>query len=163
MVTALLRTLFSFPNSESLLQRFHPSALLNSQLAGRYFEYYEKGAGLVIILCILGVVLFELFFSDWLQRFFAKILLLLTAFFWPIKSISFGESMALINVLRLPIISINPIFVYVCAVPFFALLLFSFSNRIKSLVSTPVYRLYICFILIASVILFLPILSGESV
>ena len=161
MVKLFIQTLFTVSIPELSIYWFHPSALLPQKLADLYFEYYQRGSGYVVLLSILAVVVFELLFSNAVQRISAQILLLLIGFFWPINHLVFGERVFLLNVMGLPIPLIRPLFAYLLAAPFFLVLLFSFSNRVKSLVSRPIYFLYLGTIFFLACVIFLPVVSGE--
>lgn len=138
------------------------SSLFPAPLNDVYRDYFVVGSGSVVLVACLGVVVFEMYFSDFTQRALSTVFLVTLLLFSATPNVVVLENVRVpLNILFLPIIKAPEQLVVVFLTVLFVPLFISFRNRLKGVVSAKTYILLNVMFAIFLIMLTLPLLTGE--
>lgn len=113
----------------------YPYHLLSEDKKHLWQSYFEKGSGFIIFLLIFGIICFQFLFGSKKSQKIAKIIIVLTVFFWISKeayvfhfTLHFTKIPS--NILALPVIKQSALIFYLISVPLF---LYLFTKTRQSL------------------------------
>lgn len=161
MVKSFLKSIVLHADELSYYSGNFPS-IYPKQIASLYKDYYAEGTGFVIVCLILFIVLFEALFSEKIQRYCAKTLILILSFFYLGTSALRHNGIEYpLNILYTPILNISPLLLYIVLLSLYLPLHISFFNRLKVIVSYKIYKFVRISTTVLFILLLLPVFTGE--